>query len=293
MKILALSDVESKALWDYFKPEYLEGIDVIVSCGDLDPRYLSFLATFFHGPVLYVHGNHDEKYRHNYRSKQMDQVINDLLTLSGKYNSKCFQFVDEAIRPDCFRNMIEEMDKHKEFKDMKWFYYSRVSRQYDEELLRKAYANGCRMVMFGVESFNQRLLNFIKKGITADTSKYCLELFHKCGIKTYAWLLCNLPSETLEEAKKDLEDVKQMKEYIDAFSVGIFRLERNTDMYISPEKYNITYIDPNDPRKFHSHKDGIPIDKDSILNFLEQEYASYQKSCNALGNRYTVFFEEK
>ena len=237
--------------------------------------------------------NHDEKYRHNYRSKQMDQVINDLLALSGKYNSKCFQFVDEAIRPDCFKNMIEEMDKHKEFKDMKWFYYSRVSRQYDEELLRKAYANGCRMVMFGVESFNQRLLNFIKKGITADTSKYCLELFHKCGIKTYAWLLCNLPSETLEEAKKDLEDVKQMKEYIDAFSVGIFRLERNTDMYISPEKYNITYIDPNDSRKFHSHKDGIPIDKDSILNFLEQEYASYQKSCNALGNRYTVFFEEK
>ena len=62
MKILALADVESKALWDFFKPEYLEGIDVIVSCGDLDPRYLSFLATFFHGPVLYVHGNHDDCY---------------------------------------------------------------------------------------------------------------------------------------------------------------------------------------------------------------------------------------
>ncbi|MCI8274095.1 MAG: metallophosphoesterase [Lachnospiraceae bacterium] len=62
MKILALSDVESKALWDFFRPEYLEGIDVIVSCGDLDPRYLSFLATFFHGPVLYVHGNHDDLY---------------------------------------------------------------------------------------------------------------------------------------------------------------------------------------------------------------------------------------
>ncbi len=62
MKILALADVESEALWDFFKPERLEGIDVIVSCGDLDPRYLSFLATFFHGPVLYVHGNHDGHY---------------------------------------------------------------------------------------------------------------------------------------------------------------------------------------------------------------------------------------
>lgn len=37
-------------------------IDLIISCGDLDPRYLSFLATFTSAPVLYVHGNHDDKY---------------------------------------------------------------------------------------------------------------------------------------------------------------------------------------------------------------------------------------
>ncbi len=62
MRILAIADVESPALWDYFQPERLRGVDVIVSCGDLDPRYLSFLATFFSGPVLYVHGNHDGGY---------------------------------------------------------------------------------------------------------------------------------------------------------------------------------------------------------------------------------------
>ena len=62
MKILAVSDIESKALWDYFDKSRLEGIDLIVSCGDLKAEYLSFLATFFYGPVLYVHGNHDESY---------------------------------------------------------------------------------------------------------------------------------------------------------------------------------------------------------------------------------------
>ena len=62
MKILAVSDIESKALWDYFDKSRLEGIDVIVSCGDLKAEYLSFLATFFYGHVLYVHGNHDESY---------------------------------------------------------------------------------------------------------------------------------------------------------------------------------------------------------------------------------------
>lgn len=65
MKILAIADVESKSLWDYFEKSKLEGVDIIISCGDLDPNYLSFLATFTSAPVLYVHGNHDEKYEKN------------------------------------------------------------------------------------------------------------------------------------------------------------------------------------------------------------------------------------
>lgn len=62
MKILAIADEESPYLWDYFEKSKLEGIDLIISCGDLDPRYLSFLATFTSAPVLYVHGNHDTIY---------------------------------------------------------------------------------------------------------------------------------------------------------------------------------------------------------------------------------------
>ena len=37
MKILVLADVESKYLWDYFEKEKLEGIDLILSAGDLKP----------------------------------------------------------------------------------------------------------------------------------------------------------------------------------------------------------------------------------------------------------------
>ena len=62
MKIMAISDQESKLLWDYFDKSYLEGIDLILSCGDLKPQYLSFLATFTTVPILYVHGNHDDRY---------------------------------------------------------------------------------------------------------------------------------------------------------------------------------------------------------------------------------------
>ena len=62
MRILAIADEESKYLWDFFEKEKLAGIDLILSSGDLNPNYLSFLATYTTAPVLYVHGNHDDKY---------------------------------------------------------------------------------------------------------------------------------------------------------------------------------------------------------------------------------------
>ena len=36
--------VPSKALWDYGTREHLEGIDLILSCGDLPQKYLEYLT---------------------------------------------------------------------------------------------------------------------------------------------------------------------------------------------------------------------------------------------------------
>ena len=65
MKILAVSDEECAALWDYYTPGKLDDIDLIISCGDLNAAYLSFLVTVAKCPVLYVAGNHDVRYQIN------------------------------------------------------------------------------------------------------------------------------------------------------------------------------------------------------------------------------------
>ena len=63
MKILTVSDEECLALWDFYVPGRLKDYDLILSCGDLNASYLSFLVTMARCPVLYVHGNHDGGYR--------------------------------------------------------------------------------------------------------------------------------------------------------------------------------------------------------------------------------------
>ncbi len=65
MRILAIADEECQALWDYYMPGKLKGVDLIISCGDLKSDYLQFLVTMGRAPLLYVHGNHDTHYSTN------------------------------------------------------------------------------------------------------------------------------------------------------------------------------------------------------------------------------------
>ena len=65
LKALVISDHESEYLWDYFDAKALQGIDVIISCGDLKPEYLSFLVTMIPAPLIFVRGNHDTRYDQN------------------------------------------------------------------------------------------------------------------------------------------------------------------------------------------------------------------------------------
>ena len=65
MKILLIADEENKALWDHYDSSRTEGVDLIISCGDLHPDYLQFLVTMTNCPLLYVRGNHDGVYDRN------------------------------------------------------------------------------------------------------------------------------------------------------------------------------------------------------------------------------------
>ena len=62
MKILAVSDVVKPILFRHSDADPFADVDLILSCGDLPPEYLSRLVNAFKAPLYYVHGNHDIRY---------------------------------------------------------------------------------------------------------------------------------------------------------------------------------------------------------------------------------------
>lgn len=81
MKILLIADEESRYYWDHYQSGRLDGVDLIISCGDLKPEYLSFLVTMGKAPLLYVHGNHDTNY--DRRPPEGCLCIEDRIVVAG------------------------------------------------------------------------------------------------------------------------------------------------------------------------------------------------------------------
>lgn len=62
MKILTVSDREEPLLTEKDAVGHFPGVDLILSCGDLPPEYLTRLVSAFNVPLYYVRGNHDIRY---------------------------------------------------------------------------------------------------------------------------------------------------------------------------------------------------------------------------------------
>lgn len=107
MKILAVSDFIEPILYNQFQPELFKGIDLILSCGDLQPEYLSFLSSRIDAPLYYVKGNHDLRYAespprncNNIDSRLIRFKHLRILGLEGSrwYNGNPIQYTDAQMR---------------------------------------------------------------------------------------------------------------------------------------------------------------------------------------------------
>jgi uncharacterized protein len=107
MRILLIADTESKYLWDFYKEEVFESVDFIISAGDLKSGYLTFLNTVARKRLLYVVGNHDQRYLNDppLGCDSLDDTIlvqNGLriLGLGGSYRYKTgpYQYSEQEMR---------------------------------------------------------------------------------------------------------------------------------------------------------------------------------------------------
>ncbi len=135
---------------------------------------------------------------------------------------------------------------------IKWVCETRVDTL-DYDLISLMYRAGCRAYYLGVESGNQRLLDFMRKGITIEQTERVFKWCHQIGMKTAASFIVGIPTETEEERAQTIYFAKKIKPTTAWFNVfvGIPRselyeyvLENNLYEYIDDR--GLVYLEGHD-----------------------------------------------
>ena len=138
-----------------------------------------------------------------WRPRSVENIMEELLLLYSK-GFRQFLFVDDNFTLNLRRVQKLCREINKERLDIEWFCDSRVDNcQY--EVFKDMVKAGCRLLYFGVESANQRILNYFNKGITPDQTRGAVKSARNAGIDVIVGsFIVGAPDETRKEIETTL-----------------------------------------------------------------------------------------
>ncbi|TXT66729.1 MAG: Methyltransferase [Promethearchaeota archaeon] len=177
-----------------------------------------------------------------WRNKSIDRVIEELHYLEELGYTNLF-FVDDNFSNNPKRTIELCKAIRKNRLDFVWLTEQRVDLV-RRDMIQEMRNAGCRTISLGIESANQRILDYFNKKITPKMAQDAARLVKKAGIDfIMGTFLIGAPSETLQEIKNTLSFAHQLN--IDFPQFHIFGAIPGTDVWkrlveeekIDPEKY--------------------------------------------------------
>lgn len=185
------------------------------------------------------------------RFRKPKPVADEMRHVIDKYNIRQFRFSDDMFttgKPRLIK-MCEEIGK---IDDIAWRVSCRVN-PLDKEMLQAMKDAGCKELSFGIESFDDKVLDGLNKKATCKDNVKALELSHKLGFSTRVLFMIRTPFQTKETIKINKYWIERVP--YSTVACTAFVPVPGCDIWYKPENYNIKILD-RDLDKFNFYMFG-------------------------------------
>ena len=142
---------------------------------------------------------------HSYRMRSAENVVSELEYIADNFSDvKEIVFEDDnfTIDKDRVKNICSLMIEKNLHKRFRWLCNARVSLDFDTmKIMKKA---GCHLIIPGIESGSQQILNNIKKGTKLEQVYSYVENAKKAGLQIHACYMVGNKGETKETMQETL-----------------------------------------------------------------------------------------
>jgi anaerobic magnesium-protoporphyrin IX monomethyl ester cyclase len=176
---------------------------------------------------------------HKVRYHSVERVLKEIEQLRNMFGCREITFNDDLFAFDPQR-VIQVCQKIKERNlDIKWGCDARID-SITPELLQTMRDAGCTTILFGAESFSQKVLDTIGKHSKVEDAKRALKWTRDAGILCQITLVLGLPGEDDETFKETLSFLEEFKPKAAwAFFLSPYP---GTEIYSNPEKFGLTIL---------------------------------------------------
>ncbi len=171
-----------------------------------------------------------------YRVRSLDAIIEVLEHFVAK-GLRNFSFVDEMIAPGQFVRLAEAIKNAG--LDITYYAYSKPNRTFTPAVLKTIAESGCKFLLWGLESGNQRILDLMGKGTQVQEISDVMRNAHEAGIENHVFVICGFPTETHEEFADTLNFLNDNRDYIYAINSGPFGLDTGAPIAKNPKNFGI------------------------------------------------------
>lgn len=220
--------------------------------------------------------DHGEGYTAGYRTKKIQEIIEEVRFLRDKYHTRHFHFTDESYPPALFRKLTRQLKEHQ--LDIAWTTHIRFEKSLlDDEVWQDAQDSGCKFLHMGYESGSERVLQLMDKATTTEVIQRSLELSSTHGVWNHVMGFFGFPGERYEDAKFSMQFLEDNRAHVHSIGFGTFDLSKHTPVAKDPERWGITYY--KNPEwdlaldYYFTVKDGLGVeDAERVFEEFEQNH---------------------
>jgi radical SAM superfamily enzyme YgiQ (UPF0313 family) len=157
-----------------------------------------------------------------WRPRNVESVVEELQQLASDGYEQ-FLFVDDSFTINQKRIITLCNQIIKEQLDIEWICEGRVNHA-SYELMRSLVKAGCKIIYFGIESANQRILDYYQKQTTVQQARTAVKTARKAGMDIIVGsFIVGAPTETRQEIAKTLRFAQETPLDIPQYNIlGIF-----------------------------------------------------------------------
>ena len=163
-----------------------------------------------------------------WRPRSVENILKELHFLASE-GYKQLLFVDDSftLNPKRVVRICQRMRKEK--LDLEWIAEGRVD-QCSSEMFREMVKANCRMLYFGIESANQKVLNYYDKQITPEQAEAAVKNARRAGIDVIVGtFILGAPNETRQEIQNTINFAQKLK--VDIPQLNILSTCPGTDIW--------------------------------------------------------------